>query len=107
MNKMSLSFVSMLVCLAIMAALVLFVVINVREYGSGYNERRLDEIRDTVISSVSQCYALEGAYPSDLAYLEENYGLIMDKRRYIYHYEMFASNIFPDVKVLYLRDTRD
>ncbi len=107
MKKMSLSFVSMLVCLAIMAALALLVVINVKEYGSSYNERRLDEIRDTVISSVSQCYALEGAYPPDLKYLEDNYGLIMDKSRYIYHYEMFASNIFPDVKVLYLRETGD
>lgn len=107
MKKMSLSFVSMLVCLAIMAALALLVVINVKEYGSSYNERRLDEIRDTVISSVSQCYALEGAYPPDLKYLEDNYGLIMDKSCYIYHYEMFASNIFPDVKVLYLRETGD
>ena len=105
MKKMSLSFVSMLVCLAVMAALALLVVINVKEYGSSYNERRLDEIRSTVLSCVSQCYALEGAYPPDLQYLEDNYGLIMDKSRYIYHYEMFASNIFPDVKVLYLRET--
>lgn len=107
MKKMSLSFVSMLVCLAVMAALVLLVVINIKEYGSSYNERRLDEIRNTVLSSVSQCYALEGAYPPDLQYLEDNYGLIMDKSLYIYHYEMFASNIFPDVKVLYLRETGD
>ena len=107
MKKMSLSFVSMLVCLAIMAALALLVIINVQEYGSSYNERRLDEIRNTLLSYVSQCYALEGAYPPDLQYLEDNYGLIMDKSRYIYHYEMFASNIFPDVKVLYLRETGD
>ena len=107
MKKMSLSFVSMLVCLAIMAALALLVIINVQEYGSSYNERRLDEIRNTLLSCVSQCYALEGAYPPDLQYLEDNYGLIMDKSRYIYHYEMFASNIFPDVKVLYLRETGD
>ncbi len=107
MKKMSLSFVSMLICLAVMAALALLVVINVKEYGSSYNERRLDEIRTTVLSSVSQCYALEGAYPPNLQYLEDNYGLIMDKSRYIYHYEMFASNIFPDVKVLYLRETGD
>ena len=107
MKKMSLSFISMLVCLAVMAALALLVVINVKAYGSSYNERRLDEIRNTVLSCVSQCYALEGVYPPDLQYLEDNYGLIMDKSRYIYHYEMFASNIFPDVKVLYLRETGD
>lgn len=105
MRKMSLSFISMLVSLAVMAAIALLVIINVRQYGSGYNASRLNEIRSTVLSSVSQCYALEGAYPPDLEYLEDNYGLIMDKSRYIYHYEMFASNIFPDVKVLYLRET--
>ena len=105
MRKLSLPIVSMIVSLVIMGVLALVVIISVSNCTSSYDERRLDEIRSTVISSVSQCYALEGEYPADLGYLEDNYGLIMDRSQYIYHYELFASNIFPDVKVLYLRDT--
>ena len=107
MKKLSLSFISMLVCLAIIAAVALTAVISVQDFGSRYEDRKLNEVRDTVLSYIAQCYALEGEYPPDLQYLEDNYGLIMDKNRYIYHYEKFASNIFPDVKVLLLKERGD
>jgi len=59
-------------------------------------EERLEEaIRKSAIS----CYAQEGAYPNDLAYLEENYGLILNKDKYFYYYDLFASNILPDIEV--------
>ena len=41
-------------------------------------------VRQVVIDAAVQCYALEGAYPSELSYLEENYGygtLISRQRR--------------------------
>ena len=100
MKKLNLSFISILVALAVIVVVAVIVFISVQNYGSQFDTRRANEIRDTVLSSVSQCYALEGEYPPDLAYLEANYALILDKSRYIYHYQLFASNIFPDVKVL-------
>ena len=105
MRKPSLAFIAMLVSLAVITVVMIMAFAAIRGYGSHYDETRLKEVRDTVLSAVSQCYALEGAYPPDLEYLEENYGLILDRSRYIYHYEIFASNIFPDVKVLPLRRT--
>lgn len=107
MRKLSLSFISMLVCIAIITAVVVVVLASVQDYGSRYEGRRLEEVRETVLSYIAQCYALEGAYPPDLQYLEDNYGMIMDKSRYIYHYEVFASNMFPDVKVLRLKGADD
>ncbi len=107
MRKLSLSFISMLVCIAIITAVVVVVLAGVQDYGSRYEGRRLEEVRETVLSYIAQCYALEGVYPPDLQYLEDNYGMIMDKSRYIYHYEVFASNMFPDVKVLRLKGADD
>jgi hypothetical protein len=46
------------------------------------------------------CYALEGQYPPDIAYLQEQYGLQIDMDRYMVHYEVFAENIMPDITVL-------
>ena len=46
------------------------------------------------------CYAAEGIYPPDIAYLEEHYGVQVDARRYIVHYEVFAENLMPQITVL-------
>lgn len=55
-----------------------------------------ESIRRAVIS----CYAIEGAYPDSIEYLEENYGLSVDESRYTVIYSLFASNIMPDITVI-------
>ena len=46
------------------------------------------------------CYAVEGAYPEDLDYLREHYGLAYDQSRYIVNYDAFASNLIPEIFVV-------
>lgn len=46
------------------------------------------------------CYAAEGVYPPDLAYLEEHYGIQIDRTRYRVFYDIFGSNLMPDITVL-------
>jgi hypothetical protein len=60
--------------------------------------------RSAVERAVMQCYALEGAYPPDLDYLQENYGLILDRGQYDYLYEIVAGNIHPVIQVQRLED---
>lgn len=50
--------------------------------------------------SVAACYAAEGIYPPDLRYLQEHYGLQIDETRYRVFYEVFASNLMPEITVL-------
>ena len=47
-----------------------------------------------------QCYVVEGVYPPSLSYLEEHYGLQVNKEDYYVVYDIFASNIPPNVQVL-------
>ena len=66
--------------------------------------RNLDDssaaaIREAVQRSALQCYAVEGAYPPDLQYLEENYGLQVNKQDFYVTYDAFASNLPPTVRV--------
>lgn len=63
-------------------------------------ESSRDAIRDTVIRCAVECYAVEGAYPDSLQYLEDHYGLTVNHRDFIVTYEVFASNQLPDVQVL-------
>jgi len=57
-------------------------------------------IRNAILNSAQQCAAIEGAYPSSLKYLEDNYGLIINHDNYTVVYDAFASNVMPTVVVI-------
>lgn len=50
------------------------------------------------------CYAGEGAYPATLDYLCDKYGITIDESRYSVHYEIFASNIMPEITVVEINE---
>lgn len=58
------------------------------------------QLESAVRQAAVACYAAEGVYPPDLAYLEEHYGLQVDETRYQVSYEIFASNLMPQITVL-------
>lgn len=68
--------------------------------GATTQEERVDSLRKAIMRAAVQCYALEGQYPPNLAYLSEHYGLALDTENYIIDYQIFASNIMPVVLVL-------
>ena len=65
---------------------------------------RENAIRETVQERALQCYVIENAYPESLAYLEENYGLTVNKEDYLIVYDLFAENQPPVIKVIYKGD---
>ena len=66
----------------------------------GVWEQAAQSLRTAVLDAAVQCYALEGAYPQSLSYLEENYGVQVNHSRFIVSYEAYASNQLPAVAVL-------
>jgi hypothetical protein len=61
---------------------------------------KLESAKNAITRAAVQCYALEGRYPLSVSYLEENYGLRVDREKYTIHYQAFASNIIPDIDVI-------
>ena len=53
-----------------------------------------------VLRAAVACYSVEGVYPADVAYLQENYGLRYDTDTFILQYDAFAENILPEIRVL-------
>ena len=45
-------------------------------------------LRLAVNQAVVSCYAVEGRYPESLEYLEENYGIRVDREEYLVLYEV-------------------
>ena len=66
----------------------------------GSAEEDKQQLESALRRAAAACYAAEGIYPPDLAYLEEHYGLQIDEIRYAVSYEAIASNLMPDITVL-------
>ena len=63
------------------------------------SDEELKMAQDSIRRAVVSCYAIEGRYPDTYKYLAENYGLTVDEKKYTVHYEIFASNIMPEITV--------
>ena len=55
--------------------------------------------QDALRNAAILCYASEGFYPPGLDYLEKNYQLQLDRTSYVIHYEVFAPNLMPTIRV--------
>lgn len=62
-------------------------------------ETQLTMVREAVQNAAVMCYAVEGAYPQNLQYLKDNYGLAYDETRFFVFYDSFAANVVPEIRV--------
>lgn len=83
----------------IIIVLIVYMYIAVDNAQSKSDEESYNILSDAIIRSAVQCYAIEGFYPPDIEYLENNYGLLVDHNKYFVSYSVFASNIIPEVQV--------
>jgi len=67
---------------------------------TGQKQESEKRVEDTIKKAVVNCYAIEGRYPATLEYVEEYYGLQINRERYEVFYEVFADNIMPEITVL-------
>jgi len=59
-----------------------------------------EALKSAVLRATLTCYAVEGRYPTDAAYLRAYYGLVYDQQRFIVSLSAFADNLLPDISVL-------
>ena len=73
---------------------------GISQVNCGSNSEQAEALRATVLRATFTCYAVEGRYPPDAAYLQAHYGLVYDPARFIVTIQAFADNILPDIAVL-------
>lgn len=88
-----------IVMLIVSLTFIVIILTGLSSYESRFDGIETDRIRETVEKYAIQCYATEGAYPPNIQYLSDHYGLIINDR-YIYLYEPIAENIKPIVQIL-------
>ena len=47
-----------------------------------------------------QCYDIEGRYSPSVGYLEENYAIQINRKKYNVFYDGFASNVMPEITII-------
>ena len=82
------------------------IVVGLREAEISSRAEGLRLLEESVTRAVVQCYAVEGSYPESITHIEKHYGVHIDRTRYAVHYDIFASNILPDITVLELNGGR-
>ena len=82
------------------AAILLFFLSSVSNLADGHSREEQQQLEDVLHRAAVACYAVEGFYPPDVAYMTENYGLRYDADAYMIHYTIFASNLMPDITVV-------
>ena len=68
--------------------------------GKDIQEGSAAALEEAVQRSALQCYVVEGIYPPSLNYLEDHYGLQVNHEKFYISYDIFASNLPPDVRVV-------
>jgi len=61
-------------------------------------------LQDALYRVSLHSYAVNGHFPPSLAYIEENYNIFIDRSRFVVWYDVFASNIVPDIRIFALDD---
>lgn len=89
----------------VIAAVILVVVIFVAHRTAEISSQDMQEesavaLRAAIQRNALQCYVVEGAYPSSLEYLEENYALQINRDDFYVLYDVFAPNLPPYVQVV-------
>ena len=79
---------------------LLFVIRGLSQASSASDSEGMRIAEKSIQRSVINCYASEGNYPPNFEYLKDHYGINVDENKYIVHYEIFASNIMPEITVL-------
>jgi hypothetical protein len=81
-------------------AIVLAVSFGLRQADESSRSEGARFLEESILRAAVHNYAIEGRYPENLYYITQNYGIHIDRTKYIVHYEVIASNILPNITVI-------
>lgn len=85
---------------AAFAAVIVWVSLGLRQAAASSDREGLRLAEQSIRRAAVSCYAVEGSYPATYEQLKEWSGIQVDEGRYAVFYEIFASNIMPDITVV-------
>lgn len=81
-------------------AMLLCFAVAVSHLEDGRRAQGRQQLEEALRRTATACYAAEGFYPPSLQYMQDRYALQYDSGSYAIRYEVFASNLMPEITVL-------
>ena len=76
-----------------------FFLVSINNVSNEIDSNELVTLRRTIDKAIVNCYAIEGAYPESIEYIEEKYGVVIDRDKFRVIYEVLGPNVLPNVIV--------
>lgn len=90
---------TIMISILMFCGILIILIVGTQQFKRLEREQNLVLTENALKKSIIQCYAIEGFYPAEISYLEDNYNLMIDDKKYNIYYESFSSNIMPEFKV--------
>lgn len=98
--------ISSIISVAMAAAVLITVIWGFSFMRKSHSEEQLAVVQNAVERAAIQCYSLEGAYPPNMEYLFDNYGVAIDRTQFTVVYTSRGSNIMPQVTIISTAEDR-
>jgi len=85
--------------LVVFVLVAVLIIQGIGRASSVSDREELELARRAIRQAAVSCYAMEGAYPASYEELKARAGLAIDEEKYAVFYEVFASNIMPEITV--------
>ena len=85
--------------LVVFVLVAVLIIQGIGRASSVSDRAELELARRAIRQAAVSCYAMEGAYPASYEELKARTGLAIDEEKYAVFYEVFASNIMPEITV--------
>ena len=106
-QKRERSIFGFLLSLILIGGILWFGLIGVKQIAAKTANEQLEVLNQAIRRATIQCYAIEGRDPPSVEYLEEHYGLSIDRDKFYVFYDGWASNIMPDISIFPAADTEE
>ena len=85
--------------LVVFVLVAVLIIQGIGRASSVSDREELELARRAIRQAAVSCYAMEGAYPASYEARTARTGLAIDEEKYAVFYEVFASNIMPEITV--------
>ena len=91
---------SLLISIAVFAVLLGVLIYGLQAVSARTVSEQETSLENALQRAITQCYAVEGAYPESLDYIKEHYGITYDEDTFFVDYKASGANILPDVTII-------
>ena len=82
---------------ALSGVIAIFLLSSAIKFNAQSQDIRIKAAAALIREAASNCYVLEGRYPDDIDYLVKNYGIIIEREKYVYTYRIEQNRPYIEV----------